>query len=105
MRELQAGAPGQVALHLLPEVAVAPHLSASRADGNEPLELLHVRQGFLEREDPVGELPLERHDPHPDRQPGPQLLELEGLGDVVVGARPEGRTTSSVAPREVSMMR
>ena len=58
--------------------------------GNEPLELLHVREGRLEGQNPVGELPLERHDPHPDRQPGPQLVDLEGLRDVVVGARLEG---------------
>jgi len=48
-----------------------------------------VGQRLLERVDSLGELLLEGDDPHPDRETGPQLGDLEGLRDVIVGAGPE----------------
>lgn len=87
MGELKTGALGQVAVHLLPEVAVVADLPAPRADGDEALQLVHVGQRLFERSNPIAQLLLQRDDPLSDGDARPELLDLEGLGDVVVGAR------------------
>lgn len=78
MGELETGAFGQVAVHLLPEVAVVADLPAPRADGDEALQLVHVGQRLFERSNPIAQLLLQRHDPLSDGDARPELLEAMG---------------------------
>ncbi len=59
MRELGVGVTLDVGLDLLPVVLVVADLLAVRADREEPLELLHPRQGLLELSHPIRERRLE----------------------------------------------
>jgi hypothetical protein len=67
--------------------------------------LLHVRQRFLERPNPFAQVLLERDDPCPDGKACPQLVDLERLGDVVIGSRLEGPDHVTRFSREVNTIR
>src|SRR5438876_778830 len=89
--ELRLGVPLDVALDLLPVVLVVADLLAVGADRQEPVEQLHAGERGLELFHPVGEGRLELEQSLADADPRVQLIPLEGLDDVVVGARREAR--------------
>src|SRR2546427_1341716 len=86
MTELRVGVFGDVALQLLPVLIVAADALAVRTDRQESAQLLDVGQGGLQLFNSFGEAFLQRQDADADLHARAQLLGVERLGDVVVGA-------------------
>src|SRR5437867_2084575 len=85
--ELRVGVRGDVAFHLLPVLVVAANPLAVAADRQQSPQLLDVRQRGFEVRDALAQLLLQPEHARADGNTRAQLLRIERLDDVVVGAR------------------
>ena len=86
MRELRLGVIADVTFDLLPVIGIGADTLAVAADRQQAAKVLHVRHHLLQVGDAFGQPLLQGEHPRPDVHPGAQLVRVERLGQVVVGA-------------------
>ena len=84
--EAGVGSGGDVGFHAFPELGFVADAFAVRADRNQALERVNLGQGLLQLGDLRVEGVLERDHAQADAEACAQLLGLERLDDVVIGA-------------------
>ena len=91
MREIQIRVRSQIRIDLLPVVGLVPHFLAVAANGQQPLNPLHVCRGQLQLCDASIEPCLQRHHSFADPNPCLELDGIERLRHIIVGPRGETR--------------
>jgi hypothetical protein len=84
--KLGGGMFADVSFNLLPVIPIITDFLAIRTDGQQSLKRLDAGNSRFQFTDALGQSLLKLQDANSSLYPGAQLLAIEGLGNVIVGA-------------------